>query len=201
MGRRNLKIDVYIEKAAPFAQPILNHLREVVHLACLDVVETVKWGFPHFEFKGILCSMAAFKQHCTFGFWKGSIMSDSKNVMTRNAMGQFDRITSLSDLPSDKILIAYIKEAIKLNDDNVKLPQRSKTKNEKALTIPSYFLKEIKKNKASMKTFGGFSNSNKKEYIEWVEEAKTDATREKRMQTAIEWIAEGKIRNWKYVRK
>jgi uncharacterized protein YdeI (YjbR/CyaY-like superfamily) len=203
MGNRNPKFDVYISRAPQFAQPILEHLREVVHQGCPETIETIKWGFPNFEYKGILCSMAAFKQHCAFGFWKGSIMSDPKNVMAqigRTSMGQFDRITSLSDLPSDKILLSYIKEAMKLNDDDVKLPQRSKPKGDKILKVPPYFLKELKKNKAALKTFEGFSYSNKKEYVEWVEEAKTVATRDKRMETALEWMAEGKIRNWKYVK-
>ncbi len=203
MGKENLKVDAYIAKAAPFAQPILQHLRELVHDGCTEVTETIKWGFPHFEYKGILCSMASFKQHCAFSFWKGSIMSDPKHVMKqagRTSMGHFDRITSLTDLPSDKILLAYIKEAAKLNDEEVKVPQQSKPKAEKKLTVPSYFLNELKKNKAALKTFEGFSYSNKKDYVEWIEEAKTDATRTKRMETTIEWLAEGKVRNWKYMK-
>ena len=204
MSKKSPKIDAYIAKSAPFAQPILIRLREVVHRGCPEAEETMKWGFPHFEYKGILCSMAAFKQHCAFGFWKGSIMSDPKGVMTqtgRTSMGHFDRITSVSDLPSDKILLSYIKEAMKLNDEDVKLPQRAKPKAEKVLKVSAYFLKELKKNKAALKTFESFSPSNKKDYVEWVDEAKTDATRVKRMATALEWMAEGKIRNWKYVRK
>lgn len=203
MGNRNPKFDAYISRAPQFAQPILSHLREVVHQGCPETTETIKWGFPNFEYKGILCSMAAFKQHCAFGFWKGSIMSDPKNVMAqigRTSMGQFDRISSLSDLPSDKILLSYIKEAMKLNDDDIKLPQRSKPKSEKVLKVSPYFQKELRKNKASLKTFEGFSYSNQKDYVEWVEESKTDATLEKRMETAIKWMAEGKIRNWKYVK-
>ncbi|MEK6783265.1 MAG: YdeI/OmpD-associated family protein [Bacteroidota bacterium] len=204
MGNRNPKFDAYISRAPQFAQPILSHLREVVHQGCPEVKETIKWGFPHFEYKGILCSMAAFKQYCAFGFWKGSIMSDPKKVMTqvgRTSMGHFDRITSLSDLPLDKILISYIKEAMKLNDEEIKVPQRTRPKSDKILKVPAYFLKKLKRNKAALKTFEGFSYSNKKDYVEWIEEAKTESTREKRMVTAMEWMAEGKIRNWKYVRK
>lgn len=204
MGKENPKFDTYISKAAPFAQPILTHLRKVVRQGCPEVEETIKWGFPHFEYKGILCSMAAFKQHCAFGFWKGSIMSDPKNVMTqtgRTSMGHFERITSLSDLPSDKILISYIKEAMKLNDEDIKIPLHSKPKEEKILIVPPDFLKEIKKNKAAFKTFEAFSYSHKKDYSSWIEEAKTEATRKKRMDIAIEWMAEGKGRNWKYQRK
>jgi uncharacterized protein YdeI (YjbR/CyaY-like superfamily) len=199
---RNPKHDAYIKAAAPFAQPILTHLRELVHKACPEVEETVKWGFPHFDYKGVLCSMAAFKSHCAFGFWKSALMKDSKKVMSvenRGAMGNFDRITSLADLPSDNVLIAYVKEAKKLNDEEVKLPPRKKSTEK--LTIPSYFLKAIKANTKAWKTFENFSPSNKREYVEWTVEAKTDATRDKRMETAIEWIAEGKVRNWKYMKK
>lgn len=195
--------DAYIEAAASFAQPILNHLRELVHKACPEVNETIKWGFPHFEYKGVMCSMAAFKTHCAFGFWKGSIMSDPVkiiNLVGKTAMGNFERITKLSDLPTDKILIAYLKEAKRLNDDSINLPAR-KGKDEKKLTVPSYFLKAIKGNAEAYDVFKNFSYSNKKEYVDWVEDAKTDVTRQKRIQTAIEWMAEGKIRNWKYVKK
>jgi hypothetical protein len=132
---RNPRHDAYIKAAAPFAQPILTHLRELVHKACPEVEETIKWGFPHFDYKGVLCSMAAFKSHCAFGFWKSSLMKDSANVMAvenREAMGNFDRITSLEDLPGDKVLLAYIKEARKLNEDEVKLPPRKKTTEKKS---------------------------------------------------------------------
>ena len=130
MVKKNPSFDAYIKAAAPFAQPILKHLRELVHKACPEVEETIKWGFPHFDYKGIMCSMAAFKNHCAFGFWKSALMSDREKIMEvkdRGAMGNFQKITSLSDLPSDKILIAYIKEAKKLNEDDIKLPARKKT--------------------------------------------------------------------------
>jgi uncharacterized protein YdeI (YjbR/CyaY-like superfamily) len=147
--------------------------------------------------------MAAFKNHCAFGFWKGLIMSDPERIMTvvgKTSMGNFERITALSDLPSDKIMIAYIKEAKRLNDEDVKLPPRKMDK-EKKLTVPPYFLKAIKSNKEAYHTFESFSYSSKKEYVDWIEEAKTDSTKQKRLETAVEWMAEGKIRNWKYVKK
>lgn len=195
--------DAYIKESAPFAMPILTHLRELVHKACPEVTETIKWGFPHFEYKGILCHMAGFKNHCTFGFWKASLMEDKEKILhvaEKHSMGHLDRITALSELPPDKILIAYIKQAAKLNDDEVKLTPR-KVSTEKKISIPTYFLKAIKSNVAAFKTFESFSHSNKKEYVEWVEDAKTDATRQRRLETAVEWMAEGKIRNWKYVKK
>jgi uncharacterized protein YdeI (YjbR/CyaY-like superfamily) len=203
MGNFDKKVDAYIAKSAPFTKEILEHLREIVHKACPEVEETIKWGFPHFEYKGILCSMAAFKAHCAFGFWKGAIMQDPKKVMTiigKTSMGSFDRITSIDDLPSEKIMVAYVKEAKSLNENDIKLPDRAKSKMV-SFETPEYFLKALKKNKKASETFQTFSNSNKKDYVEWITEAKTESTREKRMETSIKWIAEGKIRNWKYIKK
>jgi uncharacterized protein YdeI (YjbR/CyaY-like superfamily) len=200
---KNTTHDSYIKSAAPFAQPILSHLRHLVHKACPDVVETIKWGFPHFEYKGVLCSMAGFKNHCTFGFWKASLMDDTEKVLhvaEKHSMGHFDRITSLTDLPSDKVLLSYIKQAAKLNEDDIKLTPR-KIATDKKLSVPAYFLKALNGNEAAFETFKNFSYSNKKEYVQWVEEAKTEATRQKRLETAIDWMSEGKIRNWKYVKK
>jgi len=203
MAKINPSFDDYIKAAAPFAQPILNHLRNLVRKACPEVEETIKWGFPHFEYKGVLCSMAAFKNHCAFGFWKSAIMSDPEKIMEvkdRGAMGNFQRITNLSDLPADKVLIAYIKEAKKLNEDAIKLPPRKKITNKK-LIVPAYFVKALKANSDAWKKFETFSNSNKKEYLEWIDGAKTEVTRDKRIETAVEWISEGKSRNWKYMKK
>jgi uncharacterized protein YdeI (YjbR/CyaY-like superfamily) len=204
MSKYDKKVDAYIAKSAEFAKPILEHIRELVHEACPDAEESIKWGFPHFNYKGILASMAAFKNHCSFGFWKGAIMKDPKGVMSvvgKTSMGSFDRISSLKDLPSDKILKQYIKEAAALNDDNVKLPSGAKPKETKPLAIPADFMKALKKDKRALTNFESFSNSNKKDYVEWIIEAKTDKTRESRMATALEWIGEGKVRNWKYLKK
>jgi len=205
MPKTDPRIDAYIKKSADFAKPVLNHLRSLVHKACLGVEETMKWSFPHFEYKGaILCSMASFKQHCAFGFWKASIMKDPEKVlqlMGKTAMGQLDRIESLKDLPADKILIAYIKEAAKLNEDEIKLPQKKKSGDKKELIVPDVLRAALKKNKKAAVTFDAFSYSNKKDYVEWITEAKTDATRETRLDTAIEWMSEGKNRNWKYQKK
>jgi uncharacterized protein YdeI (YjbR/CyaY-like superfamily) len=203
MVKTNPAFGAYIKAAAPFAEPILSHLRKLVHKACPEVEETIKWGFPHFEYKGVMCSMAAFKNHCAFGFWKSAIMSDPEKIMEvkhRGAMGNFQRITSLSDLPSDKILIAYIKESKRLNEDDIKLLPRKKTIVKKLL-VPVYFVKALKTNKDAWKNFDKFSYSNKKEYLEWIDEAKTQVTRGKRIETAVEWISEGKSRNWKYMKK
>ncbi len=204
MGKKDPRIDAYISKAQDFAQPILTHLRELVHTACPDVEETWKWSFPHFMYKGaILCSMASFKQHAVFGFWKASLMQDTDAVLTikdRESMGHLGKLETLEDLPKDAVLKKYIKAAMKLNEEGVKLPARSQVKDgeKKELEIPDYFTKELKKNKVAKEHFSKFSYSGKKEYLEWFEEAKTDATREKRMTQALEWIEEGKSRHWKY---
>ncbi|MDP2036883.1 MAG: YdeI/OmpD-associated family protein [Ignavibacteria bacterium] len=203
MGKKDPRVDAYIAKSQEFAKPILEHFRELVHKACPDVEETIKWSFASFDYKGPYCTMASFKQHCAIGFWKAALMKDTKliaNAKSESAMGHLGRITSLKDLPKDKELIAYLKEAAKLNADGVKLPTKPKSKKPKELVIPDYFTKALKKNKRSLETFNNFSYSNKKEYVEWITEAKTEETRNKRMTTAIEWLAEGKVRNWKYVK-
>ena len=204
MITKDKRVDLYINKSADYAKPILNHIRELVHKACPDVVETIKWGFPSFDYKGPMCSMASFKQHCTFGFWKNSIMKDPNKIFKRDentSMGSFGQLKSLGDLSKDKILIEYIKQAAKLNEEGIKLPARSKPVQQKELIVPDYFTKAINKNKKALKTFENFSPSKKKEYVEWVTEAKTEETKNKRLETAVEWMAEGKSRNWKYERK
>jgi len=205
MTKKDARIDLYISKSADFAKPILIHIRELVHTACPDVEETMKWSFPHFDYKGMICSMAAFKQHCAFGFWKAALMKDKSlvaNAESESAMGHFGKITSLKDIPSDKKMIAYITEAMMLNDNGVKLPAKKKeVADNKEIKAPDYFLKAIKKNKKAFTTFENFSPSHKREYIEWIAEAKTEETRNRRLETAIEWMAEGKSRNWKYIIK
>jgi uncharacterized protein YdeI (YjbR/CyaY-like superfamily) len=199
----NRAIDQYINKVQPFAQPILIHLRKLVHQACPTVEETIKWGMPSFEYKGLMCGFAAFKQHCTFGFWKASLMSDPmllQNAKNEDSMGHLGRIASIKDLPSDKKILGYIKEAMKLNDDGIKVAKAKPiTKNE--LIIPAEIIEVIKQNKKAFATFESFSLSNKRDYIDWFNEAKTAATKEKRIAQAIEWMAEGKPRNWKYMKQ
>ena len=189
------------EKSADFAKPILKRLRKLIHAGCPDVEESIKWSCPHFMHHGMLCSMAAFKAHCTFGFWKGKLMK-SLNATTRadEAMGQYGRITSLDELPDDKIVLAQIKEAAQLNEQSVKAP-RAQSKPKKPLKIPAYFGLALKRNAKALAMFETFSPSHQREYIEWITEAKTEATRQKRIETTLEWLAEGKNRNWKYERR
>ena len=202
MKKKDPRVDAYIAKAEPFAKPVLKHLRELVHKACPEAEETIKWGFASFDYKGPFCSMASFKQHMAFGFWKASLMKDASKLKDRQeeGMGHLGRITGMKDLPSDKVLIGYIKDAMMLNEKRIKLPPRKKTEI-KEVVAPDYFLKAIKKNKKASETYEKFSPSCKKEYIMWVTEAKTDETRNNRLETAVEWISEGKQRNWKYMKK
>jgi uncharacterized protein YdeI (YjbR/CyaY-like superfamily) len=198
MAARDPRIDAYIAKSAEFARPILEHLREVVHAACPDVEETMKWSRPHFEYKGLLCGMSAFKEHCAFGFWKGSLIL-GEGGEAEGAMGQFGRITRLSDLPSKKVLSGYIKKAMELNEAGVKPPTPSKPKAPKPEpAVPDDLAAALALHDAARATFDRFSPSHRREYIEWITEAKTPATRSRRLETAVEWLAEGKSRNWKY---
>lgn len=198
MEHTDPRVDAYIAAAAPFARPILKHLRKVVHAGCLDAVETMKWSMPHFDYKGPLCGMAAFKAHCSFGFWKGSLILDSDPAAEREAMGHFGRITALSDLPPERVLIAYVQKAVELNEAGVKSPTRSKPKKKEPFEVPAYLTAALKKNKKAHATFENFSYSHQKEYVEWLTEAKREATRDKRLATALEWMASGKSLNWRY---
>jgi len=194
------RVDAYIAKAADFAKPILIHIREAVHKADPDIEETLKWGMPSFMHKGIVCGMAAFKAHCTFGFWKHSLMVDKSNPNANKdeeAMGNFGRITSVKDLPPKKELMALVKKAVKLNEDGVKIKIQKKPK--APLVVPKELTAALKKNKKAQATFDAFPYSHKKEYAEWIAEAKTEATRDKRLATTIEWLSQGKPRNWKYM--
>lgn len=191
-------VDAYIEKAQDFAKPILNHIRALVHEACPDVVETKKWSFPHFDYKGMMCSMASFKEHCSFGFWKQSLLEDAAFPAEKTAMGSFGRITSLKDLPNDKTMKKLIADAMKLNDDGIKVAKAPVSKEKKELVVPDILLEALAKHEAAAETFNNFPYSCKKEYIQWITEAKAEATRDKRLATTIEWLAEGKRRNWKY---
>ena len=197
MPTKDPRIDAYIANSADFAKPILKHLRKLVHTACPNVEETLKWSMPAFTHKGILCGMAAFKQHCTFGCWKHELIFP-KGTAQEGAMGQLGRITSLADLPSDSELLGYLKKAVELNEAGIKKPALPRSKVKQALVLPDYFTAALKKNKKALATFEAFSHSHKKEYLEWITEAKQEETRARRMQTTLEWLAEGKSRNWKY---
>ena len=199
MGKRDPRIDAYIDNAAEFAQPILGRLREIVHEACPDVEETLKWSAPSFlHAGGILCGMAAFKQHASFGFWKHALVVGEE--VPRDGMGSFGKLTSLKDLPPKKELVALIRKAVQLNEERVKTPGVRKSSTPKPAPVPSEdFAAALKKNKLARATFERFPPSQQREYVDWITEAKRDETRQKRLTQAIEWLAEGKPRNWKYM--
>jgi len=204
MAIKDPRIDAYISTSADFAKPILKHLRKLVHKACPEAEETIKWGMPFFDYLGILCHMASFKQHCAFGFWRASLMKDPDRIFEKlgdTAMGQFGQIKSLRNLPADKILLEYIKEAAKLNADGIRVPAKARASDKKKLIVPDYFKKALGKSKKAVKTFESFSYSHKKDYLDWITEAKTEVTRQTRLKTAILWMSQGKGRNWKYERK
>lgn len=192
------RLDAYIAEAAPFAQPILRHLRKLIHRACPDVEESVKWSHPSFGYHGILCGMAAFKAHVGFGFWHQSMVKilGDDGGKAEQAMGSMGRIMSLADLPPDAAMIGYIQTAAKLNASGEKA--RPKPKPKPALAVPDDLATALKKNKKAAATFEKFPPSHRRDYIEWITEAKREETRQKRLATTIEWLAEGKSRNWKY---
>jgi len=196
MGKKDPRVDAYIAKSADFARPILKRMRDLVHKGCPEVEETIKWGMPAFDYHGFLGGMAAFKAHCAFNLWKGSMLGADNS----DAMGQFGRITSVSDLPKDSVLVGYVREAARLNAEGVKAPRQPKAP-KKPLSTPPDLASALKRNAKAKATFEGFSPSHRREYIEWITEAKTEETRSKRLGTAIEWMAEGKPRMWKYMAK
>jgi len=199
-AKKDSRVDAYISSAADFAKPILNHLRALVHTACPDVEETIKWSQPMFLHKGIICFMAAFKEHCSFGFWLAEFIIGEQRKLEaqKEAMGHLGRITSLADLPGDKQLLVYIKKAVELNDLGVKKPATPRPKGNRELTVPDCVVAALKKNQKARAAFEAFSYSHKKEYVEWITEAKREETRQKRIETMLTWLAEGKSRNWKY---
>lgn len=204
MAAKDKRVDTFIENAQAFAKPILKHLRTLVHKACPEAQETIKWGMPHFEYRGkILCSMAAFKAHCAFGFRWGALMKDAKGLIeqaNKSGMGHFGKIKSLDDLPADKILVEYIREAMLLNEQGVTKPKATETARPE-LTVPDYFAQALRKDTKAQVTFVALSYSHRKEYLEWITSAKTEATRSRRVATAVEWLHEGKGMNWKYEKK
>ena len=194
MGKKDPRIDAYIAHAEPFVTPILRQIRKAVHAGCPNVEEDVKWRHAAFVYKGILCGMAAHKHHVTFGFWDQMVGDNSKSD---EAAGQLGRLESVDDLPSEKKFVAMVKEAVRKRDAGIK-PTRTKTAPKAPIEVPAYFTAALKKNKQAQATFDAFSPSHRREYVEWITEAKQDATCQRRIAQALEWLAEGKSRNWKY---
>lgn len=191
------RIDAYIAKAAPFAQPILVHLRALVHATCPDVEESIKWGAPFFLYRGLFCHMAAFKQHCAFGFWKWKQVVGED--APEDAMGQFGRIQTLADLPPEKTIVAYLRKAMALNEAGVPAATRARKTPRPEAEVPDDLAAALKKHAKARRAFEAFGPSHRRDYIEWIVEAKREETRAKRLATTLEWLAEGKPRNWKYM--
>ena len=200
MPKRDPKVDAYIAEAAPFAKPILRRLRKVVHAGCPAVEETIKWGFPHFVYKGNIAGMAAFKEHCVFGFWKDALLFDRESENgKKEGMGQFGRLTDVADLPDEKILVGYVRKAAQLNEEGV--PSARTRQARPPIPLPGDFAAGLKQNRKAKKTFDDFPPGKRREYIAWVTEAKRPETRRRRIETSLAWLAEGKSHSWKYERK
>ncbi|HVF72730.1 MAG TPA: YdeI/OmpD-associated family protein [Chthoniobacterales bacterium] len=198
MPTKDPRIDAYIAKSADFAKPILKHLRKVVHAGCPDVEETLKWSMPHFDYKGVMCGMAAFKEHCSFGFWKESLVLGDGETREKNGMGSFGCIKSLSDLPKEKTLIGYVKKAAALNEAGIKAPGRTQPKKREPIEMPADFGAALKKNAKARKHYEAFAPSKRREFLEWITEAKREETRKQRLATSMQLLEEGKPRHWKY---
>jgi uncharacterized protein YdeI (YjbR/CyaY-like superfamily) len=203
MAQFDSKVDAYIAKSSDFAKPILEHWRKLVNATCPGVVEAVKWGNPHFDYKGdFMCVMAAYKKHCSFTFLKAELMNDSRlkdKAKLKPTERYLGKISSLSDLPDDSEFIAFLKETMALNEKGIKISMK-KNDTPKAVETPDYFLEKLATNPKAKEIFESKSAAFRKEYALWITDAKTDATRQKRMDEAIEWIAEGKSRFWKYAK-
>lgn len=202
MEQYDSRVDAYIAKAAPFAQPILEHIRQVVHETSPLITETVKWGMPFFDYKGPVCHMAAFKQHCGFGFWKASRLNDPHHLLNPGeeaAAGSFGRIEKIEDLPPPGSLADFVRQMIAINESGIKEAKKPAAPKPE-IAMPADFNSLLSGSPKALENFFNFSPSKKKEYLEWIVESKSEATRLKRMEQALEWISEGKSRNWKYQR-
>lgn len=201
MAKKDPRVDAYIAKSPDFAQPILKYLREIIHEGCPDLTETIKWGTPTFDHHGIMVGIAAFKQHATLGFWKAPLLKlDGKPVSKEmeSGAGQFGKLTSIKDLPARSKLVKLVKDAAKLNESGVNMPRAPRAAS-KPVQVPGDLTKALQKNAKARAVFEAFPPSHKREYVQWIVEAKTDETRQRRLDQAVIWISEGKQRNWKYM--
>lgn len=196
MKNRNPEVDARIARAAPFARPILERLRRLFHQACPDIEEKIKWGFASFEYKGMVGGVAAFKKHATFGFWRQDVLPDPDRLFRSSGPMGSGKLTDVSQLPSDRVLLSYIRGAVELNEKGA--PPRAKSKPKPPPKVPAYFLAALRKNRKALTTFEAFSPSQKRDYVDWIVQAKQEETRQRRIKTALEWMARGKPMNWKY---
>lgn len=203
-GSFSPRVDAYIASAGSFARPILTHIRALVHKALPEVEEDIKWSMPFFTYRGLnLANMAAFKQHCSFGLWgkEGPANLRKDGVYDREAMGQLGKLTSVQDLPPDRDFIGYLRSAAAEIETGARTQNYSRPKSTAAKPppeVPPALASALRKNKAAATRFAAMPPGCQREYCDWIAEAKRDETRDKRVSTALEWIAEGKRRNWKY---
>jgi len=203
MSKRDPKVDAYVKKAPEFARPILEHMRDIVHLACPDIVETIKWGRPFFDHHGPVCGLAAFKAHCSVIFWKADVLL-TPDERRDGALGQFGRLVSVKDLPSKRELIALVKRAVLLNEDGVPAQwqearkQTRATRAAKPVVVPALLAEALAKDAKARKAFDAMPPSHQREYAEWIDDAKRDETRQRRLAQAVAQIREGKSQNWRY---
>ena len=200
---KNPAVDAYIAKSPAFARPILTRLRKLMHRACPTIEETMKWSVPHFEKNGIVASIPAFKQHVAYGFWSKKLIDerlgkDAEMLFPKDAergMGG-RKIRSPDELPPDALILRAIRIAVALNEEGIR-PKRVPSK-KGPVKPPSYLMAALKRNAKARQTFERFTPSQQREYVAWLVEARQETTREKRLATTIEWLAEGKQRYWKY---
>lgn len=197
-GHRDPRVDAYIASAAPFARPILGHLRELVHGACPEVKEAMKWGMPFFVHHGNLCFMAGFTQHAGFGFWRGKAALGKATAEKTGAMGQFGRLTSVDDLPARRTLIAAIRRAAQLNEAGAPARTAKPRSAKPTPRTPAALQAALRLSTKSSANWKTLPPGHRREYVEWITEAKRPETRQRRIATTIEWLAAGKRRNWKY---
>lgn len=204
MKKFNSDVDTYISKAEDFSKPILKHWRQIVHDTCPDVDEAIKWGIPHFDYKGdFMCVMASYKNHCSFSFIKAELMNDKRlkdNKNLKPIQRFLGKIKTLSDLPTDNEFIGFLKEAMELNEKGIKVAPKKSVK-PKVVETPDYFTEKLEANPKAKEIFETKSNSFRKNYLIWITDAKTESTRNKRIEQSLEWIAEGKDRFWQYAKK
>lgn len=197
MAKKNPKIDAYIKKSPEFAQPILKKLRTQIHKACPKVVEDIKWNAPFYLYQDrIICATMAFKKHCAVVFWKASLISKKEGVKAKADLKHMRRMSDVGDLLTDKEFAAYIKLAMHFNEPTTKLPPRKERAT--PLEVPKDLMASLRNSPKAMATFKAFTPSKRKDYILWINSAKTETTRDARIETAVDWMAEGKSRNWKY---
>ncbi|HEX6930335.1 MAG TPA: YdeI/OmpD-associated family protein [Gammaproteobacteria bacterium] len=198
MPKLDKRVDAYIQKSPEFARPVLKKLRATWHKACPDIEETIKWGVPYFTRNGLVGGIAAFKSHVAVAFWKAKQLKDPAGILKEGATLSACRIHGLDDMPREQDLVACIREAVALNEAG---KGRRERKPVKVPPLPADFADAMRRDRRAVATFENFPPSEQREYVEWITEANQAATRARRITQAVEWLAEGKRRHWKYLAK